>query len=168
MNEVNSAGNLISFWEYNGIVKEAIKQIKYKGVYDIVRELINKKYFEIADNTIITYIPMHIKKKKKRGFNQAEIIAREVGRKMGVPVAKLLEKIKPTRGQAKLSKEERLENLKNCFSIVGADLCVSPQMPNVLLVDDVYTTGATMAECAKVLCKAGFENINYFTLARAV
>jgi competence protein ComFC len=151
-------------WEYNGIVKKAIHKIKFEGQYDIVRELVNKKDFELAKDTTITFVPMHIKKKKIRGYNQSEIIAKELGKKTGVPVIKLLKKIKQTKDQAKLSKEERLENIKNCFKCVRAVSCGRP----ILLVDDVYTSGATIAECSRVLRKAGYKNIQCFTLAETI
>lgn len=162
----NNYGELISFWEYNGIVKKAIHQIKYSGAYDIIKELVNKKEFKIRKDAIITYVPMYVKKEKERGFNQAEIIARELGKKAGAPVVRLLEKTKETPGQASLNKEQRLINLKNTFIILERPGLSREQ--NVLLVDDVYTTGTTMEECRKVLYKAGFRNINYFTLARTV
>ena len=164
MIDLSEAWPLTSFWEYNGIVKKAIHQIKYGGTYDMVREIVNKKEFEIDKNTVITFVPMYIKKEKERGFNQAEIIAKEISRKTGLPVVKLLEKTKETPDQASLNKEQRLVNLQNTFAICDR-LSLSQ---NVLLVDDVYTTGATMEECRKVLYKAGFRNINYFTLARTV
>ena len=153
-----------ALWEYNGVVKELIHRIKFEGEYDIIKELVNKKDFEIADNTIITYVPMHIKKQKKRGFNQAEIIAKEIGKKTNKPVVKMLKKIKEISDQAKLDKTARLENVRNVFQF-----CVKPGFTqNVLLVDDVYTSGATMQECSKVLRKAGIENISGFTLAKTV
>jgi competence protein ComFC len=156
----------ISFWEYNGIIKEAIHRIKFNGEYNIIKELIAKKDFELQDGAIITFVPMHIKKKKKRGFNQAEIIAREIGRKTGRPVVKLLEKVKETKDQASLGKEARLDNVKGSFR--EAPACRQAGVHSILLVDDVYTSGATMQECSRVLRKAGFENISYFTLARTV
>lgn len=88
MAETNNSENYISFWEYNGIVKKAIKEIE-KGAYDIVKELINKKDFKIREDTVITFVPVDIKEKKKRGFNQAEIIAREIGKKTNLPVKAL-------------------------------------------------------------------------------
>lgn len=169
--EVNNFGSLTSFWEYNGIIKEAIHQIKYNGAYDIVRELVDKKDFEIEKDTIITYVPMYIKKQKKRGFNQAEIIAKEVGRKTGFLVVKMLEKIKETKDQAKLNREERLENLKDSFREARPLKKLRSLMrgrASILLVDDVYTSGATMEECSKGLRKAGVKNISYFTLARTI
>lgn len=173
MNEINNTENLISLWEYNGIVERAIKEAKYKGRYDILRELVSKKEFKIKENTIITYVPMHIKKEKRRGFNQAEIIAKEIGKRAGVPVVKLLEKIKETPEQVKLNREQRLNNLKDSFAEARPlqkekYIEAIRGRASILIVDDVYTTGATMEECGTVLHKAGFKNIQGFTIARTI
>jgi len=173
MVEISNYGKLISFWEYNGVVKKAIHQIKYNGIYDIVGELVSKKEFEINKNTIITFVPTHIKRKKERGFNQAEIIAKELGKKANVPVVKLLEKTKETPDQAILDREHRLINLKGSFAEARPlqkekHIEAIRGRASILIVDDVYTSGATMEECAKVLHKAGFKNISYFTLAKTV
>jgi len=162
MNETNNPDNLITFWEYNGIVKEAIKRIK-NGSYDIVKELISKRDFEIAENAYITYVPMYVKKQKTRGFNQAEVIAKELGKKSGRPVIKLLEKIRDTEDQTKLDEEERLENIRGSFKSIR-----SLQQTPLLLVDDFYTTGATMQECSETLKRAGFNEISYFAIAKAI
>ena len=106
---------------------------------------------------------MYIKGKKRRGFNQSEIIAKELGRISNCKVVSLLSKIKDTEDQARLNKEERLKNIKNCFK-----LCDRPGLSQVLLVDDVFTTGATMKECCKVLKQAGIKKVWGFTLARTV
>lgn len=171
MVDVPEAIGVTSFWEYSGIVKELIHRIKFNGEFDIIKELISKKEFQVQNDTIITFVPMHIKKKKKRGFNQAEIIAKEIGQKTGCKVVKMLEKIKQTKDQAKLNKEERLNNIKGVF--VGAHplkklRSLTIGRASILLVDDVYTSGATMQECIKVLRGVGFKNIWGFTLARTI
>ncbi len=80
----------------------------------------------------------------------------------------MLEKIKQTKDQAKLEREERLENMKASFKAVGETRSLARDRVSILLVDDVYTSGATMQECCKVLEKAGFKNIWGFTLARTI
>jgi len=153
-----------SLWEYNGIIKEAIRRIKFGGEWDIIKELINKKDFEVPGNVVITYVPITKKKERERGFNQSEIIAKKLGEKLNLPIVRLLDKIKETSDQVGLSRYERLKNLKGSFA---ARPWVD-QGQNVLLVDDVYTTGATMEECSRTLKKSGYKNINYFTIARTV
>lgn len=162
---------LISIWEYEGLIKKLIHEIKYQGLTDIIKELISLINIEIY-YPYITYVPMYLKREKRRGFNQAKLIAEELAKKTfakGGPasgwncqVVSLLEKIKDTKPQMELTQEERLENIKDSF-IVNADLSGIGQ---VLLVDDVFTTGATMRECTKVLKKAGVKKVWGFVLSR--
>ena len=109
---------------------------------------------------------MFFKKEKRRGFNQAEIIAKKIGKKINKPVIGLIDKIRETEDQASLNKEKRKVNLKDNFKILQG------QVPNclgqALVVDDVFTTGATMQECCKVLKKAGAKKVWGFELAKTV
>jgi len=153
---------LISVWDYEGLIKELIHMIKYQGVTDIIKELMSlidiKVYYQY-----ITYVPMYLKREKRRGFNQAELIAKELAKKVEVRPLPLLKKIKDTEDQVRLSKEERLENVKAVFAPLSG---ATASQGNVLLVDDVFTTGATMKECCKVLKKVGVQKVWGFTIAR--
>ena len=168
MIEVGPQSNIMSAWEYEGLMEKLILKIKYDGCYDIINELVEKAFKTIELNLppdiYITYVPMYRKKEKRRGFNQAELIAKKVGERTNRPVGKLLEKIKDNRPQVNLGPQERAENVKNVFKMIE----VRPQSmwQNVLIVDDVYTTGATMGECIKILKKAGVKNVWGFTLSR--
>lgn len=110
----------------------------------------------------LTYVPMTAKKRRRRGFNQSEVLAQKIGEKTGLPVLPLLEKIKePLHAQKELSKEERLKNLKGCF------ICPAEQSlkgAQIILIDDVKTTGATAEECARVLFLKGAEQVLLLTL----
>ena len=149
-------------------MEKLILKIKYDGCYDIINELVEKAFKTIELNLppdiYITYVPMYRKKEKRRGFNQAELIAKKVGERTNRPVVKLLEKIKDNRSQVGLGPQERAENVKNVFKMIE----VRPQSmwQNVLIVDDVYTTGATVGECVRVLKKSGVKNVWGFTLSR--
>lgn len=158
--------SIMSAWEYEGIIEKAILKIKYDGCFDIINELIDKAFKKIELNfppdAYITYVPMYKKREKLRGFNQAELIARAVGKKTGRPVVKLLKKIKDNRSQVGLGPQERAENVKGVFH--QSENC--SRTDNVLIVDDVYTTGATMQECIKTLKNAGVKNVWGFTLSR--
>ncbi len=164
-------GNLrevISVWEYEGLIKKIILRIKYDGIFDTINELV-KKVFErrepyIPEDMVITFVPMFKKKEKRKGFNQAELIARKVGEITGREVLPLLEKIKDTPSQTELDKKERVKNVKNSFQMKKGASC--PR--DILIVDDVWTSGATMEECARVLRKSGARNIRGFVLARTV
>ena len=165
----NTIPGLVTVWEYEGIIEKAIWKIKYDGCYHIIDELVEKALEKVELNlpgdTYITYVPMYPKKERERGFNQSELIARKLGAVHARSVHRLLAKIKDNRSQVGLSPKEREENVKGVF-------CLTPDVKQccltsgVVLVDDVYTTGATAKECVKVLKKAGAKNVWVFTLAR--
>lgn len=165
LSEVLPSKEVFSVWEYEGLMEKLIWKIKYGGMYDIINELVEKALkkitLELPEDTSITYVPMYKKKEKQRGFNQAELIAKRMGKKTDRPVVKLLEKTKDNRSQVGLNSQERIENVKDVFKYFE-----NGSRTNVLLVDDVYTTGATMKECIKVLKKGGVKNIWGFTLSR--
>jgi competence protein ComFC len=164
-------GNLrevVGVWEYEGLIREIIFKIKYEGIFDAVGEL-GEKAFErrepyIPEGMAITFVPMSKKKEKRRGFNQAELIARKLGEITGREVLSLLEKIKDTPSQTALDKEGRIKNVRNSFCLKKGINCPK----SILIVDDVWTSGATMEECARVLRKSGAKDIRGFVLARTI
>ena len=168
MIEAGPRSNIMSVWEYEGLMEKLILKIKYDGCYDIINELVEKAFKTIELNLppdiYITYVPMYRKKEKRRGFNQAELIAKKVGERTNRPVVKLLEKIKDNRSQVGLGPQERAENVKNVFKMI--EVRPRSMWQNVLIVDDVYTTGATVGECVRVLKKSGVKNVWGFTLSR--
>jgi len=105
---------------------------------------------------------MYKKRERERGFNQAELIARRVGEITNKEVLPLLIKTKDNRPQTDLNLQERIENVRNVF----APSLIKVKPRSVLLVDDVYSTGATIRECIRILKLSGIENIFSFTLAR--
>lgn len=178
--EAPPSKEVFSVWEYEGLVEELIEKIKFEGAYDIINELMSRAWEKIDLKlplaTYLTYVPMWPPKERKRGFNQAELLARTLSQLLkgqlpaqnrqglkqdSFEVLALLAKVKDNRSQVGLTPQEREENVKGVFAFRGSFI---PQ--NVLLVDDVYTTGATVRECVKVLKKAGVKNVWIFTLAR--
>ena len=110
---------------------------------------------------IIMPIPLHPRRLEKRGYNQAGVLAEALGKKLGIPVdEKNLKRRKNTKPQKELNHRERQKNMKNAF-IVRKKL----KEENILLVDDIYTTGSTIEEAAKELKKAGAQNIFFLTIA---
>lgn len=176
---------LVGIWEYEGFVKKFISQIKYQSVTHAIGEIVARAFgvmaqntqitipflsFLLSEHTYITYVPMAKSKEKKRGFNQAVCIAKEIGKITKKEVLPLLQKIKDTASQTELDKEQRLQNVRDSFA-VSATWELSSQagaqlQKCVVLVDDIWTTGATLKECCKVLKKAGVEQIWGFTIAR--
>ena len=114
---------------------------------------------------IIIPVPIHPKRKKQRGFNQAQIIAQELARLKGIEfVSGRLVKIKNVPPQTSLEEKKREENVSGAFAVVKRE---EMKGKVVLLVDDVYTTGSTIRECSSVLREAGIEEVRAMTVAQA-
>ena len=110
---------------------------------------------------MIIPIPMYKRKKRQRGYNQAEILAKCLGKRLQIPVdTKSLARVRKTIPQKSLGRKEREINLKNAFKTSTNAL----ELKKVLLVDDIYTTGVTMDEAAKVLWMAGAEEVHFLVL----
>jgi competence protein ComFC len=109
-------------------------------------------------------VPLHRSRQMERQFNQAEEIARSISIETGLPVSRLLKRVRRTETQTRLSRKQRMDNLRGAFTLRGALTCDLP--PGYLLVDDVFTTGSTVDECAKILRKAGVGRIAVLTVMR--
>ncbi|MBQ7264849.1 MAG: ComF family protein [Firmicutes bacterium] len=112
-----------------------------------------------AKYDIITFVPMYNKDERKRGYNQAELLAYETARLTNINFDTLLKKEKSTALQSSLSAKERATNLKKAFALTK-----DVKGKSILIIDDIITTGATLNECAKVLSKAGAK-VDVFALA---
>lgn len=159
-------GNL-SYGFYGGILKTLILKFKYESDFT-AGYLLSKLLVEmIKENEIyadvICYVPMTKKSEKKRGFNQCEVIARHIGYHINVPVSDCIKKIKNTKEQKTLTKEERVKSIKGAFKVSRIK---DIKNKNVILIDDVMTTGATINECKDVLKKSGVNNITVLTIAK--
>lgn len=146
---------------YKGPIKFAIRKVKYKWVYDIENILVDILAsqiwkFDLPQNSILVPIPLHKNRKNWRGFNQAEILAKTLAKKFNVNCSDSLIRIVETKTQVGLDKNERRKNVNGAFK-VKENSKVSGK--NIILIDDVYTSGATMMEAAKVLKRAGAKNI---------
>ena len=118
----------------------------------------------------IVPVPLYPRRERERGYNQAKIIAGIIlsylramyPDRQFILDDKYLRRVRPTAQQAKLSKEERVKNISGAFAAIGT----APE--NVILIDDVFTSGATLEECARTLKSAGAKKVFALTLARAV
>jgi len=158
---------LVVACKYKGPIKLAIKKVKYKWVYDIEKVLVNLLAsqiwkFDLPQDSILIPIPLSKKRKNWRGFNQAEILAKTLSKKFNVSYSASLIRMIDTRTQVGLTKEERRENVKGAFAGRKAQ---GKRDKNIILVDDVYTSGATMMEAAKVLKNGGAGNVWAMTVA---
>lgn len=121
---------------------------------------------ELSGFELLVPVPLHPRRLAERGYNQAELLAREAGRRLGLPVALLLERRRATPPQARLSdRRSREANVAEAFGAApGASGTAKDR--GVLLIDDVCTTGSTLAACAAVLRDAGAARVGAFVLAR--
>jgi len=163
----NLIRSLITFSDYeNEFIKNLIKMGKFMGFYKIFEFLGNlasseiKKYKLDFKNYMLTYIPMYKKDEKQRGFNQSKILAETISKNLNLRIFEGLKKTKQTKLQSTLNFEERFKNIENAFECI----CEAPK--NILLVDDVITTGATSFECAKILKEKGAKKIILLTIAK--
>ena len=153
-------------------VKKMIKAFKYdfiEGLAGPIGKLMSRYLDKIKEEIdfkdyVVVPTPLHKIKFNRRGYNQSELIAAEVAKHLNLETASdLILKTKPTKDQASLKEEIRNENVK------GAFICLKPESVSgkkILLVDDVYTTGATMNECARILKQAGAAEVWGLVIAR--
>ncbi len=174
---------LVSTFSYHSPFREIIAKIKFEPyLFSALGELtmnalicldgddrfLSFKKFIDKEDPVVIPIPLHKSKFRQRGFNQAQIIGKKITDYYNLALEeKLLLREKPTRPQFDLAEKERRQNIKEAFLISKRrfDNC-SVQLPSVLLVDDIWTTGATMKEATRVLKKVGIPKVWGLTLAR--
>lgn len=164
---------LTTIFSNRSVIKRAIKVLKYRLVSDLAETLINLIPEKVLanlptsrGNLVIYPIPLHKERLKWRGFNQAEILGKFLAVKLKLEMADslLIRKIKRTPQADIKSKEVRIQNAQGLFSVSPKFEATKPL--NILLFDDVWTTGATMKEAAKVLKRNGVRKVWGLALAR--
>lgn len=148
-----------------GPVRELIHQLKYDRTVELVPILGKILMRSLSGRELTSYIlvpvPLHTARMNERGFNQAELLAVEVGRAIGLPVVLGLRRVRNTISQTGLERHQRLANVAGAFAVAE-----NVEGKNIILIDDVITTGATMNECAVVLKRAGANRIWGVAVAR--
>ncbi len=156
-----------SFGIYEGVLKKAINLLKYHNVKRLSKpltDIILQIKIPRADSLIP--VPLYKKRLRHREFNQSALLAKNIAKSLGVKVLlNCLVKIKDTMPQVGLSSRDRIKNIKKTFEVTNKKLI---EGENIILVDDVFTTGATVRECSKVLKRAGAEDIYVITLAHGL
>jgi ComF family protein len=162
-----------SAYLYEGVLKELIHKFKYNRKLYLARMLSSlmadfiKENLKILDGIdTITYVPLSSRRLRTRGFDQAKVLASHLAMKFGVPLSDTLKKLKSTRNQNELSRDDRLVNLKGAFRMINNTDFLKGQ--RVLLIDDVMTTGTTLDECSKILLDGGAGKVSCLTLARGL
>lgn len=166
-------GTFAAFYYKNG-VETAIHNMKFKNHPKLAQtmgrllceELLKQESLPHFD--CIIPVPMHHKKKRQRGYNQAELVAKEAARLLEKEIrTDILMKTQNTKPQILLKREERLSNLESAFAVNDNTITNSIQKKHVLLIDDVLTTGTTINTCARILKESGFPFVYALVIAIA-
>lgn len=166
---------LWSFGAYQGALKKLIQKLKFRWVKGIAIELVDQLiiywvwYLPLLieqikldpGSWVIVPVPLHPKRLSQRGFNQSALIGQLLSSRLGLSYRELLIKIKDTQSQVEFNAQKRRNNPKGAFT---ARNLIMPA--NVILIDDVWTTGSTLKECCKVLKQAGVKKVWALTIAR--
>lgn len=167
-----SLDGLVCLWDYDGVVRKAILALKYKFAVQIAGEIssyaskrLQKLRLLPSNNTVLIPIPLYWYKKNFRGFNQAEEVGKVIAKTLGWTfLRRVLTKVTSTTSQTELKRQQRLGNLKDTFA-VSPGFSLSEDS-TVVLFDDVWTTGSTLKEAAKVLKQAGAKRVWGLALSR--
>jgi ComF family protein len=159
-------GNLLHLGNYHGTLERAAMALKFgknRSVAVPLAQLLARGIRDAGWHTdALVPLPLHETRARERTYNQAEVIARGIGVTLNIPVRNALERTKATERQARLDKREREANIKGAFRVVNSVAGLE-----VVLVDDVYTSGATTTEATIALIAAGAKRVRIVTLARA-
>lgn len=157
---------------YRGVLQEAIHRVKY-GRDVTVGEMLGELMAECSDSllntdgySMVLPVPLHTRKLRERGFNQSLLLSRPVARRRGLKLDyTVLKKKFHTEPQISFGRTERTENLKGAFEVTDP---LRIKGEKIVLIDDVFTTGSTVRECARALKKSGAEAVSVFTLCRTL
>ncbi|GAB6100032.1 hypothetical protein JCM16358_19110 [Halanaerocella petrolearia] len=153
---------------YSKQLKDSIQKLKYSKYRSLAQPLgqllaiYARRFYDLKQFDLITYIPVHQERMEERGFNQAYLLARELGSRINLSLQSLLVRQKNTIKQSKLSRKERLDNIKNKFTIEQSDLV---RNKNILIVDDIFTTGATVNAASRILLNYEAQKVKVITVA---
>lgn len=162
--------HLRSFGAYDAELRQLLVLLKYNGVRPLVRllggwlALVLAEHPALAEVDALVPVPLHSRRQRARGFNQAELLARELSRSTRLPLqARWLTRLKDTPSQTGLTRVQREENVRGAFACKA-----KLDIRRILLLDDVCTIGATLNACARTLKRAGAAQVEALTVARVV
>ena len=161
---------------FAGTVRRALHDLKYAGEQRLAEPLgraVARRWSRVgAGGDVIVPVPVHRDRERRRGYDQAALIAAVAARHLGLPVAGIVERARSTAAQYELDRGQRAANVHGAFGLVplpaGSRSGRGPPLAGrwIILVDDVVTTGSTLAECATVLLDAGAMAVSAITVAR--
>ena len=162
----------VSMWIHKPPVNYAIYQLKYHN------QRYYAKYFAVEicaqyeavirrwRPQALVPVPLHRRRRRKRGYNQAELLAKEIGKNCGIPViSNLVKRVHYTGYQKKLDPQGRKKNLEHAFAPGGDPERLPRDLHRVLIIDDIYTTGNTIDQVAKILKSMGFQKVYFLTIS---
>src|SRR5688500_642041 len=160
----------LAAFAYAGPMRRALAALKYTGASRLAPVLARaslpalETLVAVSAAAVLVPVPVHVERRRVRGYNQAELIAQELSKRSRLPASLLLRRVRPTTKQHRLDRAARLANLRGAFEVT--DGVRVP--PTVILVDDIITTTTTLEACASVLRAAGAESVYGFAVAREV
>lgn len=160
----------LSSFVYGGRVRSMIIKIKFRDRVQYIPQAAVimaddiRSQLPVGEIDLITCVPMHEKDFKNRGYNQSQLLAQELGKLLSVPYFDALEKVKRTKKQHRLSYAKRKTNLRGAFRVADSEFIKGK---NILIIDDIVTSGYTLFECCKTLSKAEPGSVCCATIARA-
>ncbi len=161
----------VALWHYSDTMRTSIAKFKYHArreyadfyAQEFVKEYAD--YMGMLELDGIIPIPVHWTRYIQRGYNQAEVLAERIGRKIGVPVySDILLRKKKTIAQKQLDDHQRAHNLEGAFTISKKYINSNNMLNRVMIIDDIYTTGSTINACAKTLKKTGVKSVYFGVL----
>ncbi|MBU0629889.1 MAG: ComF family protein [Candidatus Margulisbacteria bacterium] len=164
---------IYSATKYAGVIRSAIQRLKFSkrrrlaeplGVL-LVKYVSHTPVLNMREIDTLIPVPLHPRRHKLRGFNQAELLTVSLAKYYDTPAANALVRVKETTPQFDLPRDARLVNVKGAFKVADPRAVYNKR---VLLIDDIYTTGATIAECSRSLMIAGAKRVEVLTLSRAM
>ena len=160
----------LAAFAYAGPMRRALAALKYTGASRLAPVLARASLpaldtlIAVAGEAVLVPVPVHAERRRVRGYNQAELIARELSKRSRLPVSPLLRRVRPTTKQHRLDRAARLANLRGAFEVAGG-----MRVPTtVILIDDIITTTATLEASTSLLRAAGTETVYGFAVAREV
>lgn len=159
---------LIVGLSYQGLIQKCLKKVKYKNAWEVLSHIYSLATISNFENCVVVPVPMWNRKERERGFNQAAMIAEMIWMNncSNSKLIYALERVRNTKPMFGLNRKARIENIKDAFGINHKYLKSEDLKNSIILVDDVWTTGSTMRECANVLKENGAKSVWGITLAR--
>ena len=162
--------NHFYIFKYEGIIRDLLLNYKFKEKPYLYRSLTiflkkyQKKHLLFCFYDIIISVPLSQNRMKMRGYNQSELLAKELSKILNVRIEnRVLIKTKNNTQQSLLDKEARTQNVQGAYRIINKNKVLGKK---ILLIDDIYTTGSTLNECSKILKQMGANKIDIFTIAK--